>query len=344
MMLLYSILMLTLRVPLKEAEQVKKELMIQGLFLPGYSILKEEDYLYFPVKEKFDTSFIFKEKDIQALPKQPQTLKEALAGKLPDEALERLKTAYDQVGSIAILEVDDEFKEYDAVIGETLLTTNPKVLTVLAKDTGHEGTFRTQKMRLLAGVDTRIGMHKENGVTLAVDVEEVYFSSRLSTERKRIMGLVKPGERVLVMFSGCGPYTCVLAKNTAAEEVIGVEINPRGHELALENISRNALVRAKTFNGDVREVVPDLGQFDRILMPLPKSAETFLDVALGAVKNTATIHFYAFLHEDEVSQAHTWIQDACEKASIGWNILETVKCGQQAPRTFRFCVDFVTTK
>ena len=37
--------------------------------------------------------------------------------------------------------------------------------------------------------------------------------------------------------------------------------------------------------GDVRDVVPKLKKkFDRILMPLPKSAEEFLDIALSASK------------------------------------------------------------
>jgi hypothetical protein len=36
----------------------------------------------------------------------------------------------------------------------------------------------------------------------------------LSTERKRISELVKPGEKVLVMFSGAAPYVCVIAKKT----------------------------------------------------------------------------------------------------------------------------------
>lgn len=336
--------MLTIKVPLKDAQKVKRALTEQDRFKAGYRIQKDEAYLYFPIKERFETPYTIEERELEALAEQPQTLKEALHGKLPAEALERLKTAYDQVGAIAILEIDDDLKDYDAVIGETLLSTKPKIRTALAKDSGHEGTYRTQRMRLLAGEDTRIGLHKENGVTLAVDVEEVYFSSRLSTERKRVMGLVTPGERVLVMFSGCGPYTCVLSKNTEASEVIGVEINPKGHELAEENIRRNKLRNAKTYCGDVREVVPGLGAFDRILMPLPKSAETFLDVALAAAAEKATIHFYAFLHEEEYTTAHGWIREACERAGVACEILETVRCGQQAPRVYRFCVDFVTKK
>ncbi|MCJ7743713.1 MAG: hypothetical protein MUO99_04040, partial [Dehalococcoidales bacterium] len=72
------------------------------------------------------------------------------------------------------------------------------------------------------------------------------------------MEQVKKGERILVMFSGCGPYTCVLSKNTAALAVVGVEINPAGHALAQANIVRNKLTNATTYCGDVRAVVPEL--------------------------------------------------------------------------------------
>lgn len=338
--------MLALKVPLKDAEQVRKDLVERGLFMPGYKAVKDDGHLLIPVKERFDTSYGFEERDLPGQQERPKSLREALEGKLPSEVLERLKTAYDQVGDIAILEVDEDLKEYDAVVGETLLETNPRVSTVLAKDASHEGTYRTQKMRLLAGEDKRVTLHKENGVTLEVDVEDVYFSVRLSTERKRIMGLVMPGERILVMFSGCGPYTCVLGKNTEASEIVGVEINPRGHELALKNIERNKLSNAVTHVGDAREVVPKLvaesGGFDRILMPLPKGAETFLGVALAAANDGAVVHFYAFLHEDEVDKAYAWIRQACEAAGVSCEVRETVRCGQQAPHVHRFCVDFVT--
>lgn len=338
--------MLTIKVPLAKAEEVKQDLHQRELFEHGYKIARDKEFIYFPVKEEFDSAFEFLDKDLKASTLvKPTTLKEALKGKLPAEIVERVKTTYDQVGDIAILEIDDELKPYEQIIGETLLQTNTKAATVLAKDASHEGTFRTQKMRLVAGVDKRVALHRENGVTLEVDVEEVYFSARLSTERKRIAELVKQGEDVLVMFSGCGPYTCSLAKNTEAKAVTGIEINPKGHALAEKNIERNKLRNATTYCGDVKEVVPKLLEerkgelFDRILMPLPKSAETFLDVTLSALKPGGIIHFYAFLHKDEFSKANTWIEEACQKASKRPEFLGTTRCGQQAPYVYRICVD-----
>lgn len=351
--------------PLAQAQAQKKKLLAGNLFDTSCIVQKTDDFLYFPLIEEVDLAQVelsllegctLIEKDFAK--REEKTLiplKEALLKVLPAEVVERIKTAYDHIGDIAILEIDQDITQYDAIIGETLLSTNTKVATVLAKDSGHEGVFRTQKMRLLAGEDKRVALHRENGVVLEVHVEDVYFSLRLSTERKRIMGLVSPGEDVLVCFSGAGPYTCVLGKNTLAAHVTGIEINPSGHALAEKNIKRNKLDkpvgRVTTYCGDVNEFLPRLlterktrnasfSGYDRILMPLPKSAETFLEPILAASHRGTIIHFYAFLHEDKLAEAYTWIADACAKVGLSYSLLETVKCGQQAPHVYRYCIDF----
>jgi tRNA (guanine37-N1)-methyltransferase len=340
--------MRALHVPLATAEHAKRYLLATKKYGQGYGMAIEADQAFLPVAADADVTDLpflaaIVDKELPFLPRKVPTLREALAGKLPAEALEELATAYDMVGTIAILEVDEALKPFERLIGETLLSLHPSLSTILAKDTGHTGTFRTQKMRLLAGVDTRVTLHKENGIALEVDVEAVYYSSRLSTERKRIASLVKPGESVLVLFAGCGPYTCALAKNTLAHEVMGVEINPAGHELAVRNLKRNKLKNATTLLGDVREVLPGLlathGPFDRVLMPLPKTGEEFLDVCLPAVKAGGTLHFYAFLPNVDAQNAVSWVQEACSRAGRSCTILDLVRCGQQAPRVSRFCVD-----
>ena len=94
--------------------------------------------------------------------------------------------------------------------------------------------------------------------------------------------------------------------------------------------------------GDVKKVVPRLNEkFDRILMPLPKSAEDFLDTALMAAKKGAVVHFYDFLHETEIPhRAFYKIEKACKRNNLKCKMLNYVKCGQHAPRVFRICVDF----
>ena len=269
-------------------------------------------------------------------------LREALAHKLSKAELGFLKAAFDTVGSIAIIEIPPEIRKREKLIAETLLGLQKNIKTVVKKVGIHSGEFRLQKVRIIAGERTKETEHKEHNVHLLLHIEKVYFSPRLSTERGRILELVKPGESVLVMFSGCAPYPCVIAKNTQAKEVYGVEINPAGHEYGLKNVALNKLRNVKLFLGDVRKVVPRLHKkFDRVLMPLPRSAETFLDIALGAVKKGGVVHFYDFLHESEMPDAALQkIRKACDSSRRRCTIIKWTKCGQYSPGRFRICVDF----
>ena len=94
-------------------------------------------------------------------------------------------------------------------------------------------------------------------------------------------------------------------------------------------------------NGDVKKEIPKLSEkFDRILMPLPKTADEFLKEALSVSKKGTIIHFYDFLKETEFDLAYKKIDKACKEMKLKYKISETVRCGQHAPRVYRICVDF----
>ncbi|MCG2718229.1 MAG: methyltransferase domain-containing protein [Nanoarchaeota archaeon] len=265
-------------------------------------------------------------------------IKEELKGKLTKKQLSLVPRSFDVVGDILIFsDFPEELEKKEKVIGQTIINVMSNVNVVCKKTKMHSGVYRTKKVKILAGARRKTTMHKENDVKVKLNVETCYFSPRLSNERQRIYEIVKKGESVLVMFSGVGIYPVVISRNTGAKEIYGVEINPSAHEFALENIQLNKCKNVKLFNGDVRDVVPKLKKkFDRILMPLPKSAEEFLDVALKAAKKGTIIHFYDFLQEDDFNQAIGKVKKACNKCKI----IKIVKCGQYSPRKFRICVDF----
>ncbi|MGV8141392.1 MAG: hypothetical protein ACP5NW_03045 [Candidatus Woesearchaeota archaeon] len=254
--------MLGLKVPLKDAEKWKNYVLENGLFNKSYYYIKDKGHIYFPILKKFDLKdkkVSFSEKDF---PKSTLkgSLKDNLSDSLTAEEMAFVKTAHDTIGTIAIIEIPKDLEAREKIIAETLLKVNPQIKTVLKKADIHEGVFRTQKMKYLAGIETKETLYKENNVVMKLDVEKVYFSVRLSNERKRISEMVKPGEEILVMFSGAAPYPVVLSKNTKARHITGIEINPEGHRYGMENLKLNKIHNVLLINDDVHDAIPKIYQ------------------------------------------------------------------------------------
>ena len=272
-----------------------------------------------------------------------KNLKYYLKDKLSAKELALVPTSFDVVGDIMIFsEFPKELSKKEKFIGGVILDIYPHIKTILKKTRKYSGKFRTAKLKIIAGEKKKETTHKENNVFIKLDVEKVYFSARMSSERKRVTELVKPNESVLVMFSGSGAYPLVIAKNSNAKEVYGIEISPTAHKYALENIKKNKMEgKIRLFLGDADKVTPKINKsFDRILMPLPKGGEKFLGLALRYTKKNGVIHFYDFLHEGEFYKAEDKAKNACGKSKRKYKKLDMVKCGQHSPGFFRVCLDF----
>lgn len=267
-------------------------------------------------------------------------LKEALIGKIPKSKMEFVPNTFDIIGDIAIVEIVPQLEKYERKIGTGLLELHKNIKVVCKKHGIHKGVYRRQEYRILAGERRKTTVHRENKVKLNLHIEKTYFSGRTATERLRIAGLVKKGERVLVMFGGVAPFALVIAKNSDAGEVVSVELNPEAHKFAISNIHANKARNVECLKGDVRQVVPSLGKFDRVLMPLPKNAESYLDVALRAAKKGGMIHFYDFGMDEEIVGIKKVIKDICKREKKTCKFVRVVKCGQFSPRVNRLCVDF----
>ncbi len=272
-----------------------------------------------------------------------RNLKFYLNNKLTKKELKLVPSSFDVVGDILIFsDFPKELNKKEKIIGKTILENYHHIKTVLKKTKKYSGKFRTPKLKIIAGEKRKGTICRENNVFIKLDVEKVYFSTRMASERKRIAELIKPNESVLVMFSGSGIYTLVIAKSSKCKEVYGIEINPIAQEYALENVKKNKMEnKIKLFLGDVKKVMPKINKkFDRILMPLPKGGENFLSLALKYIKNKGIMHFYDFQHENEIYKAEEKVKVACNKLKKKCKILKVVKCGQYSPRFYRVCVDF----
>jgi tRNA (guanine37-N1)-methyltransferase len=272
---------------------------------------------------------------------KPLKLKNMLEEKLSKKEMENAPSSFDIVGNIAILEIKPEVIKKSKIIGECILKMHKNIKTVCMRAGEHSGKYRTQKLKIIAGKRTKETEHKESGCIIKLNVEKCYFSARSGTERLRLVNMIKPNEDILVMFSGVAPFICVIGKNTKYKSITGIELNPIAHKYAIENIEKNKIKNTNVIEGDVRNIIPKLEKkYDRIIMPLPKTAEEFLDSALIVAKKKSIIHLYGFLAEEEFDEYKKKIKDICKKNNFKIKIINLVKCGQFSPRTFRICVDF----
>ena len=266
-------------------------------------------------------------------------LKDALRGKLTDDELLLLR-GFDVIGDMAIMEIPRELEKKQKLIANTLLELLPYIKVVAKKKGGHTGTYRKQPLQLLAGEKRKTTVHREHGLDFALNAETCYFSPRLANERLRVAKLVKPGENVLVLFSGVAPFVLVIAKHSPAAKVYGIEANPAAHNYAVENVARNRLGhKASVIKGDARKTIPKM-HFDRILMPWPQRGDEFLDVVLKNAKKGTFVHFYDFQPADQLDIAADIVKTACKKAKKNCKILNVVECGEVGVRQCRVCVDF----
>lgn len=232
--------------------------------------------------------------------------------------------SYELIGEIAIineLTVDED----EAVEG--ILHHHPSVKTILLKEEPLQGEFRVGEYEKLYGEETET-IHKEFGCRFKVDPTKVYYSERFSTERKRVVDQIEDGEKVLVMFAGTGPFAIMAAKLANLEKVVAIEKNPVAADYLKENIEFNGVGDVvEGIEGDVNEVMPELDEeFDRIIMPLPESAEEFLDVARDSLRANGKVHLYTFSENQKMDFEE-------------FSILNVANCGNFSPAKNRLCFD-----
>ena len=191
-----------------------------------------------------------------------------------DRSLPKRRIGFDTIGSIAVIDYDGKDAK-DAA--KEIMKTHKNILTVLSKCGPVKGRYRKRKYAYVMGKRSYQTIHRENGASFLLDLRQVYFSPRLAFERKRIVDLSKDGERVVVMFSGIGPFAVEIAKKNKNSVVIGIEMNREGHKYALKNRELNKTLNFIPVLGDAGKPSRKYLDFaDRILMPLPMDSERFL--------------------------------------------------------------------
>ncbi|MBU1567310.1 MAG: hypothetical protein KJ630_17015 [Proteobacteria bacterium] len=268
-------------------------------------------------------------------------LKDSLSGVLTAEEQQAFVGSYDVVGDIAIIIIPEILKSHEKLIANAILAGNRRIKVVAKRAGLYGGEFRTIPLSILAGENRKETEVKEFAIRLRLNPESVYFSVRSGNERRRIASLVTPGESVLVLFSGIAPYPLVISQFSSARAIVGIEKNPEAHAYALQNLQLNKnLGNIILYLGDVCDVLPTLSErFDRVVMPLPATAVTFLPDALQALKPGGYLHFYDFQRPNAFIDSVAKITDSCRACNRRVKNFTIIRCGHCGPRTYRICID-----
>ncbi len=329
-------MVLAIKVKRRWAEEAHAILKDSGALITGYNIERDVDYVYFPVMpgESLDRAASeLKGKEIEF------GLIEMNFKRSKDDC--KTKLAVDVIGDIAIVDPRNLSEGELKKEAEKFLKCHKQIKSVRKKATAVEGEFRVRKSELLAGDDKTETTHKENGILLNLDVDKVYFSPRLSTERARIASLVKPKENVAVLFAGVGPYSILIGKKCPTCKIISVELNDIASKYAEKNTLLNNVENVKIIEGDVRNLLKDEKWekwADRIIMPLPKDVVEFFDVAYYLAKDHAMVHAYVFASGED--DAIKKIKAAIKKLGKEIEVLYAKACGSYSATISRWVVDF----
>ncbi len=274
-------------------------------------------------------------------------LKKALENVLTLAENSELISAFDQIGEIIIVRIPDSLLSKKKIIGETLLKEVKIAKSVFYQASDVEGDFRTRKLEILAGEDNTETEYKEFGCKFTVDVENAFFSPRLSTERERIANLIQDGEIITNMFAGVGMFSIMAAKKKKCT-VFSLDINPMASKLCEKNIEQNKLAgNIISINGDASEIIKEqlMDKSDRTLMVLPERSDEFLESAINTTKNGGIIHYYSHIHADKKSDAGKLSEEHFLQISpIQSEILTSKIVRPVGPRYYQTVVDVKISK
>lgn len=329
-----------LRVPLSEGERARRALLDEAMLRLDLKVRREGGELLLPMmRAESRLGFPVASAEFEEIEDSPRHYTEQLKH-LPAAAQALLPTAFDVIGEVLIVKIPDELRAHERDIAEALLATTPRVRTV-AHDEGVAGEFRVRALRVLAGAPDTRTEHVEHGVRLRVDPALAYFSPRLATERRRVAGLVAPGERVVDLMAGVAPFALVVAKHSQAARVDAVDLNPDAVRFAVENVKLNKLEgRVFPALADARVWAREnAGVADRVITNLPHSAHAFLEDALRVLKPEGTWHYHCIEAEDGLGRHLANLAQRAAECGRGLEVRATRVVRAYSPRERHYAVD-----
>ncbi len=330
-----------IRVPKSEGEPYRKGLLEEGLLDLEHRIRSDGDHILLPCTcdEYRGVKAVDEELNAQGRPSGDYRL----SVNVPDDLRPLLPNSHDVVGDIAITKLDDELLPYKAEIGNAMISASPNIRAVFL-DGGVKGEYRIRELELIAGSGGSETIHKEFGTRLKTDPSKVYFNPRLANERSRVAAMVKPGEVIIDMFAGVAPFGCVICRNAKPEKIYSIDLNPECEYYMKENVRLNHITSMECMIGDSVKITPTLPKADRIIMNLPQMADSFLDTALSAVKDTGIIHMHRIMERSDLPDYGNKLKEKMAGKGLGMEIKRVSELKTYSPTMSVYVFDIVPCK
>lgn len=256
--------------------------------------------------------------------------------------------SFDFLGSVIVVKFPKGTKTLEKRrFAEKLIKENKSVKTVLEKSDKIRGRLRKMTTKYVLGEKTKEVLYRENDCVFRFNVDNTYFSPRLSNERKELCEqILKDNKKakVLVMFSGVGPFSVVIAKKCKKCFVYGVELNREATKYAELNKKLNGLKNLEVVQGDVKRIIPRFIlqglKFDYIIMARPQLKETFLKQAFEVSKKGSVIYYYDFCKTEDVDKIVEMVKKEALKNGKKIKVTNIKRAGEIAPYKIRLRVDF----
>lgn len=323
-----------IKVKRDQGEQFRKTLAGLEALDRCMKIASDEAYVYLPVlPESVDEKLLKEISDYELVemefePEPPIITPESILGYQP---------SFEVVGDIAIVEQEDV-----ELVAAALMSSCKNIRTVITPVSDVEGEFRTRRFRHVAGDNRTITIHKEHALRYRVDLEGAYFTPRLGTERLRIARQVVPGDFVLDMFAGVGPFALLLAHRGA--RVVAVDKNPVAVKYLRENAILNR-IDLEILEGDASILARNYeNTADHVIMNLPHTAHQFLIPAINAAKNGGVVHYYAISQDDDLYKDLELIEATAFQLGVKIDVLYKGVVRSYAPHRYNVVVDLRVNK
>jgi tRNA (guanine37-N1)-methyltransferase len=321
-----------LRVPLSRGEEWRRRLQEQGLLDPSLQIDTERPWIWLPLRGppgELGPEVTLGDHEFVVQPSRGARDYRDLIS-LPPEQWALLPRSFDVIGDVVLIRIPSEIGELASEIGRALLEFVPGA-RVVGEDHGVHGESRIRELRPIAGRGPFRTRYRENGLEFVVDPSICYFSPRLAREHARVAAEVRPGERLLDLCCGLGPFCLTAARREPTLRAVAVDSNPAAIELLRENAKRLGVAdRVEPHSSRVEEVLPSLGAFDRIVLNLPHEGARFLFSVATHIVPGGSLEYYEVVEKDRTAHRPSELRSLLGQGSE-WSIVGDALVHEYSP-------------